>query len=135
MRRPNGKPAESPEVPLTIAPRMQLTVAAPPESGIRIDYPGKLSVRSMLGKLGGDWCRGDWAGSPWGLLPRAPTDPDMPLSLPRWDRWVLDRSWDGLFHPFPEFASDGGLPRVSVGSAPTLNFSRPARRSLTLRPA
>jgi hypothetical protein len=31
-------------------------------------------------------------------------------------------------------ACDGGLPRVSDGSAPTSNVSRPARRSLTLRP-
>jgi len=30
---------------------------------------------------------------------------------------------------------DGGLPRVKDGSAPTLKFSRPARRSLALRPA
>lgn len=51
MARPNGKAAESPEVPPTIAPTIQLAVAAPPESGIRIDYPGKLSVRSILGKL------------------------------------------------------------------------------------
>jgi len=29
----------------------------------------------------------------------------------------------------------GGLPRNSGGSAPTLPFSRPARRSLALRPA
>jgi hypothetical protein len=32
-------------------------------------------------------------------------------------------------------ACDGGLPRVSAGSAPTSNVSRPARRSRTLRPA
>jgi adenine-specific DNA-methyltransferase len=51
MATPHGKPAETPEVPPTIAPTIQLTVAAPPESGIRIDYPGKLSVRSILGKL------------------------------------------------------------------------------------
>ena len=30
---------------------------------------------------------------------------------------------------------DSGLPRDIGGSAPTLKFSRPARRSLTLRPA
>lgn len=30
---------------------MQMILAAPPESGIRIDFPGKLSVRSILGKL------------------------------------------------------------------------------------
>ena len=32
-------------------------------------------------------------------------------------------------------SGDGGLPRVKDGSAPTLKFSRPARRSLALRPA
>jgi hypothetical protein len=35
----------------------------------------------------------------------------------------------------PQFPSDGGLPRFCGGSAPTLRVSRPARRSLTLRPA
>ena len=30
-----------------------------------------------------------------------------------------DRSCDGLFSPFPLFASNGGVPRVSAGSAPT----------------
>ena len=45
-----------------------------------------------------------------------------------------DRSWDGLFHPCPLFADDGGLPRYIGGSAPTLNLSRPARHSLALRP-
>ena len=33
------------------------------------------------------------------------------------------------------FPNDGGLPRNSGGSAPALPFSRPAQRSLTLRPA
>jgi len=32
-------------------------------------------------------------------------------------------------------ACDSGLPRVSAGSAPTSNVSRPAQRSLALRPA
>ena len=45
-----------------------------------------------------------------------------------------DRSWDGLFQPLPFVPSDGGLPHVSAGSAPTLDVSRPARRSLALRP-
>lgn len=36
---------------LPVAPTMQMILAAPPESGIRIDFPGKLSVRSILGKL------------------------------------------------------------------------------------
>ena len=45
MARPNGKAAESLEVPPTIRPTIQLRVADPPESGIRIDYPGILGVR------------------------------------------------------------------------------------------
>jgi hypothetical protein len=49
----------------------------------------------------------------------------MPSPLPRWVLRVF-RS------VFPE---DNGLPRFSVGSAPTLPVSRPAQRSLTLRPA
>src|SRR3954469_7055142 len=35
----------------------------------------------------------------------------------------------------PQFPSDGGLPRFHGGSAPTLRLSRPAQRSLALRPA
>src|SRR5512135_338373 len=35
----------------------------------------------------------------------------------------------------PHSSSDGGLPRFCGGSAPTLRVSRPARRSLALRPA
>src|SRR3954447_22779697 len=35
----------------------------------------------------------------------------------------------------PQFPSDCGLPRFHGGSAPTLSLSRPARRSLALRPA
>jgi len=34
----------------------------------------------------------------------------------------------------PWLSGDGGLPRVIGGSAPTLKFSRPAQRSLALRP-
>ncbi len=36
---------------MTIASTIQLTVTAPRESGIHIDYLGKLSVRSILRKL------------------------------------------------------------------------------------
>ena len=58
---------------------------------------------------------------------------DMPSPLPRWDRWV--RSFlGGALPPVSLFASDGGLPRIYGGSAPTLNLSRPAQCSLTLRP-
>jgi hypothetical protein len=46
-----------------------------------------------------------------------------------------DRSWDSLFHLFPFIPSGGGLPHTSARSALTLDFSRPARRSLALRPA
>jgi len=49
----------------------------------------------------------------------------MPSPLPRWDR-NPSRSVQGC---------DIGLPRPFVGSAPTSNVSRPARRSLALRPA
>ncbi len=41
-----------------------------------------------------------------------------------------DRSWDGLFQPFPSDPDDVGLPRSYGGSAPTLSLSRPAQRSL-----
>ena len=46
--------------------------------------------------------------------------------LPRRDPWVRASL---------SFPNDGGLPRNAGGSAPTLPFSRPAQRSLTLRPA
>ena len=36
----------------------------------------------------------------------------------------LDRSWDGLFQPFP-VPSGGGLPHILARSATTLDFSRP----------
>src|SRR6266702_2581081 len=52
---------------------------------------------------------------------------DMPSPLPRWDhRRESCRS--------PDETCDGGLPHPFTGSAPTLRLSRPARRSLTLRP-
>ncbi len=51
---------------------------------------------------------------------------DMPSSLPRWDR-------RRLLLLAGEFC-DRGLPHPFAGSAPTLPVSRPARRSLTLRP-
>ncbi len=50
----------------------------------------------------------------------------MPSSLPRWDRRRLTLLAG-------EFC-DRGLPHPFAGSAPTLNVSRPARRSLALRP-
>ncbi len=34
-----------------ISPTVQVDTSLPPESGIRIDYPGKRSVRAILGKL------------------------------------------------------------------------------------
>ena len=40
-----------------------------------------------------------------------------------------------VFQPSPLLASGCGLPRVIAGSASTLVVSRPARRSLALRPA
>ena len=58
----------------------------------------------------------------------------MPSSLPRWPAGS-----DSLVgRPLPTvslFASGGGLPRLVDGSATTLDISRPAQRSLALRPA
>lgn len=51
MSRQNSGSGPLQPPPLAIAPTIQLSIAAPPESGIRLDYPGKLSVRSILGKL------------------------------------------------------------------------------------
>jgi hypothetical protein len=50
----------------------------------------------------------------------------MPSPIPRQDRWKLVRSYDSI---------NFGLPRNRGGSAPALVFSRPAQRSLALRPA
>ena len=50
----------------------------------------------------------------------------MPSPLPRRNRWV---------HLSLGFPSNGGLPHVADGSASASHFSRPAQRSLTLRPA
>lgn len=71
---------------------------------------------------------------PWGFpCCFGSPNPDMPSSLPQWDRWF--RSLLGRpIPPISLFANDGGLPRVSGRSAPTLNLSRHARRSLALRP-
>src|SRR5438128_10957291 len=43
------------------------------------------------------------------------------------------RPWLGSFRS--PVCHDGGLPHHLAGSAPTFGFSRPAQRSLTLRPA
>jgi hypothetical protein len=59
---------------------------------------------------------------------------DMPSSLPRWPAGS-DRSGNRVFQPFPLLASGCGLPHLSARSASTLVVSRPARRSLALRPA
>ena len=45
----------------------------------------------------------------------------MPSPVPRRDRWM---------HALLSFSNDGGLPRLNIGSAPALQFSRLARRSL-----
>src|SRR5208283_5042493 len=49
----------------------------------------------------------------------------MPSPLPRQVQWKLVRSY---------IPTVFGLPRIGGGSAPALRFSRPAQRSLTLRP-
>jgi hypothetical protein len=68
-----------------------------------------------------------WQRRRWGFpcCVRSPCA-NMPSPLPRWDRRRVRRS---------PCACDGGLPHVRDGSAPTSNVSRPARRSLALRPA
>jgi hypothetical protein len=50
----------------------------------------------------------------------------MPSPIPRWTRW------GSVARLTP---TNGGLPRLTGGSAPTLPVSRPAQRSLALRPA
>ncbi len=49
-------------------------------------------------------------------------------------RWVLIARGTAYSTRFPFIPSDGGLPRASARSATTLDFSRPAQRSLALRP-
>jgi len=57
---------------------------------------------------------------------------DMPSSIPRWPAgpWSLV-GWTIPTFPVP---SGGGLPQTGAGSATTLDVSRPAQRSLALRP-
>jgi adenine-specific DNA-methyltransferase len=53
MAQSSAHPADAPagfEIQ-TSAPTIQMEMAAPPESGILIEFPGKLAVRSILGKL------------------------------------------------------------------------------------
>src|SRR3954453_11969182 len=90
--------------------------------------PGRPSL-----SLAGVWLRGSTplrSGFPCCVDLRVPTCrrhyPGGPLGP--------DRSWDGVFQPFPFVPSGGGLPLARAGSATTLDVSRPARRSLTLRP-
>ena len=91
-------------------------------------YPRRPSL-----SLAGVWLRGSAprrSGFPCCVDLRVPTCrrhyPGGPLGS--------DRSWDGLFQPFPFIPSGGGLPLPCAGSASTLDVSRPARRSLALRP-
>ena len=91
-------------------------------------YPSRPSL-----SLAGVWLRGSAprrSGIPCCVDLRVPTCrrqyPGGPLGS--------DRSWDGVFQPFPFIPSDGGLPLLCAGSATTLVVSRPARRSLALRP-
>src|SRR4051794_1489892 len=89
-------------------------------------YPSRTSL-----SLAGAWLRGSTprrSGFPCCVDLRVPTCrrhyPGGPLGS--------DRSWDGLFQPFPFIPSGSGLPLSGAGSASTLVVSRPARRSLTL---
>ena len=49
-------------------------------------------------------------------------------------RWVLIARGADYSNRFPFIPSDGGLPHLSARSASTLVVSRPAQRSLALRP-
>src|SRR5208283_2515697 len=49
-------------------------------------------------------------------------------------RWVLIARGTAYSTRFPFIPSDGGLPHTDARSATTLDFSRPAQRSLALRP-
>ena len=95
-------------------------------------YPGSSLIRASPPP---DTARPAPRGSPVGVhalrhvgLPvlRASPCTCMPSPLPRRNRWV---------HLSLGFPSSGGLPRVAAGSASASLFSRPAQRSLTLRPA
>ena len=50
-------------------------------------------------------------------------------------RWVLIARGTAYSNRYPFIPSDGGLPHASARSATTLDVSRPAQRSLALRPA
>src|SRR5208282_3801270 len=49
-------------------------------------------------------------------------------------RWVLIARGTAYSTRFPFIPSDGGLPHTEARSATTLDFSRPAQRSLAFRP-
>ena len=49
-------------------------------------------------------------------------------------RWVLIARGTAYSTRFPFISSDGGLPHTDARSATTLDVSRPAQRSLALRP-
>ena len=79
-------------------------------------YPSRPSL-----SLAGIWLRGSAplrSGFPRCVDLRVPTCrrhyPGGPLGS--------DRSWDGLFQPFPFIPSDGGLPHPSARSAPHWTF-------------
>src|SRR4051794_6288826 len=79
-------------------------------------YPSRSSL-----SLAGVWLRGSTprrSGFPRCVDLRVPTCrrhyPGGPLGS--------DRSWDGLFQPFPFIPSDGGLPPPSARSAPHWTF-------------
>src|SRR4051794_39458457 len=74
------------------------------------------------------------ASAEWGFpCCRRPPCVDMPLPIPRWDRWVGSL----MGRPIPPvslLANDDGLPRYIGGSAPPLKLSRPAQHSLAVPP-
>src|SRR5271165_1469454 len=108
LRHPGGNPACGVGPGLSLAGR-------PHEWGsprVEGHAPSPLGVSRVALDLHVPTCRRHYPGGPLGS----------------------DRSWGGLFQPFPFIPSDGGLPDPSPRSASRLVVSRPARRSLTLRP-
>ena len=56
-------------------------------------------------------------------------------SIPSYMRAAANTPAEPAGASVARFPADGGLPRITAGSASALPFSRPARRSLALRPA
>ena len=79
---------------------------------LRVTRPPPLGVSRVALDLHVPTCRRHYPGGPLGS----------------------DRSWDGLFQPLPFHPQRRRPPHASARSATTLDVSRPAQRSLALRP-